>query len=63
MSGHRLGYPLITQRPPDTHQRMIIDFANRHGAERARAFGARLVASGELHDADVAAALAGDPSV
>jgi hypothetical protein len=45
------------------YQRMIIDFAKRHGTERARAFGARLVASGELRDADVAAALAGDPSV
>lgn len=43
------------------YQRMIIDFANRHGTERARAFGAKLVASGELRDPDVAAALGQDP--
>jgi hypothetical protein len=44
------------------YQRMIIDFAERHGTGRARALGAKLVASGELRDADVAAALAEDPS-
>jgi hypothetical protein len=45
------------------YQSMIIDFAERHGTERARAFGGKLVASGELRDADVAAALAQDPNV
>ena len=44
-------------------QRMVIDFAQRHGTERARAFGGKLVALGELRDADVAAALAQDPDV
>jgi hypothetical protein len=39
------------------YRRMIIDFANRHGTERARAFGGKLVASGELRDT----ALAQDP--
>jgi hypothetical protein len=43
------------------YQGMIIDFANSHGTERARAFGAKLVASGELRDQEVAAALAQDP--
>lgn len=42
------------------YQRMITDFAKRHGTERAKAFGAKLVASGELRDADLAAALARD---
>jgi hypothetical protein len=37
--------------------RMLIDFANRHGAERARAFGLKLVASGQLRDEDVGMAL------
>ncbi len=45
------------------YQRMIIDFADRHGVERARALGAKLVASGQLQDADVVAVLAEDPSV
>jgi hypothetical protein len=45
------------------YQRMITDFANRHGTERARAFGAKLVASGELRDRDVAAAMGQDPRV
>jgi len=45
------------------YQRMVIDFAKRHGTERARAFGGKLVASGELRDADVAAALAMDKDV
>jgi hypothetical protein len=45
------------------YQRMIIDFAKRHGTERARMFGRKLVASGELRDADVAAALAQDPDI
>lgn len=45
------------------YQRMIISFADRHGLERARAFGAKLVASGELRDRDVAAALGQDPRV
>jgi hypothetical protein len=39
-------------------QRMIIDFAERHGTDRARHLGGRLVASGELTDEDVASALA-----
>ncbi|MGB6455219.1 MAG: hypothetical protein WBH47_12120 [Streptosporangiaceae bacterium] len=56
------------QADPDTwdrsyYQRMIIDFAKRHGAERARALGRKLVGSGELRDADVAAALAHDPEI
>lgn len=42
------------------YQRMIIDFAERHGVDRARHLGARLVASGELTDEDVAAALASE---
>jgi hypothetical protein len=37
--------------------------ANRYGTERARAFGSKLVAAGELQDADLAAALAQDPHV
>ncbi len=45
------------------YRRMIIDFAKRHGTERAMAFGRKLVASGELRDADVAAALAQDPDI
>jgi hypothetical protein len=45
------------------YQRLIIGFAKRYGTERARAFGGKLVASGELRDADVAAALAQDPDV
>jgi len=45
------------------YQRMIIGFAKRHGTERARAFGRKLVASCELRDADVAAALAQDPDI
>jgi hypothetical protein len=45
------------------YQRMIIDFAERHGTERAKALGSKLVASGVLRDADVAAALAGEPGV
>jgi hypothetical protein len=43
--------------------RMIIDFGKRHGTERARAFARKLVESGELRDADVAAALAQDPDI
>lgn len=39
---------------------MITDFAQRHGTERARTFGRKLVAAGELRDADVSAALAED---
>lgn len=39
---------------------MITDFAKRYGTERARRFGGRLVAAGELRDADVSAALAED---
>ena len=35
------------------YQRMLRDFAERYGAERARAFGVRLVSAGEMHDADV----------
>jgi hypothetical protein len=42
---------------------MIIDFAKRYGTERARAFGGKLVASGELRDSDVATALALHPDV
>jgi hypothetical protein len=45
------------------YQRMIIGFAKDYGPERARAFGGKLVASGELRDADVAAALAQVPGV
>ena len=45
------------------YQRMVIDFAKRYGTERAQAFGGKLVALGELRDADVAAALAQDPDV
>lgn len=45
------------------YQRMIIDFAKRYGTERARAFGGKLVASGELRDSDVATALALHPDV
>jgi hypothetical protein len=45
------------------YQHMIIDFAKDYGPERAREFGGKLVASGELRDADVAAALAQDPGV
>ena len=37
------------------------DFAKRPAAVRARPLGGKLVASGELRDADVAAALAQDP--
>jgi len=40
------------------YERMIIDFAERHGTDRASHLGGRLVASGELTDEDVAAALA-----
>jgi hypothetical protein len=43
------------------YQRMITIFSNSHGTERARVFGARLVASGLLLDRDVAAALTQDP--
>lgn len=45
------------------YQQMIIDHAEQYGTERARAFGGKLVASGELRDADVAAALAQDPDI
>lgn len=44
------------------YQRMIVDFAQRHGTERAKALGDTLVASGELRAADVAAVLP-DPAV
>ena len=40
------------------YQRMIIDFSVRHGTDRARHLGGRLVAPGELTDEDVPAALA-----
>lgn len=40
------------------YQRMITDFAERHGTDRARHLGGRLVASGELTAEDVAAVLA-----
>lgn len=39
------------------YQRMIVDFAQRHGPDRARHLGSRLVASGELTEVDVAVAL------
>jgi hypothetical protein len=45
------------------YSQVIIDFAERHGTERARAFGAKLVASGELRQADLSAALAQDPDI
>ena len=44
------------------YQRMIFEFAKKHGPERARRFGARLVHAGELRSSDVDAALAGDPN-
>lgn len=50
-------------RDRNYYQRMIIDFAKRHGTERARALGGKLVASRELRDADVASALAQGPDV
>lgn len=40
------------------YQRMIVGFAERHGTDRARQLGAKMVASGELSVADVEAALA-----
>lgn len=43
------------------YRQIIIDFARRHGPERARTLGDKLVASGELREADVAAALTPDP--
>ena len=45
------------------YQQMIIGFAQQHDTEAARSFGAKLVASGLLRDADVAAALARDPDL
>lgn len=45
------------------YQRMVIDFAERHGTGPARALGVKLVAAGEMQAEDLAAALAMNPSV
>jgi hypothetical protein len=43
------------------HQRMLIDFAEEHGIDRARLFGERLVRWGEMRHADVISALPEGP--
>lgn len=40
------------------YQQMIRDFVKAHGSDQARAFGARLVASGEMREEDLEEALA-----